>query len=336
MSPKVAIIVPVYNQEKYLRKCLDSLVNQTFRDIEIICFNDASTDSSLSILKEYAAKDSRITLIDNKINIKQGGGRNAGIRKSTAPYIMFVDSDDWVEKNFVEKYYTKVIETEADIVNGNYNLVDHGKIQRIHNLGNKINGTTDFYKREHLEANVYIWTNLYNRNLFFDNDLFFPEGVQLCEDNAVSSALFLAAKKIVRVDEYLYNYRIISNSSSHEYSPSRFKDRFKSALIAKENLLRIDSANRYTDQINQLFINSYYRNPIQNALGAFDKVLVDEIRFANRTITNYVSKQDLHKFISHLSISERIIFISLQKSIYLGIAIFKTYNAISRLKEKLT
>ena len=82
MNAKVAIIVPVYNQEKYLRKCLDSLINQTFSDIEIICFNDASTDSSLSILQEYAAKDKRLQIINSKINIKQGGGRNAGIRKS--------------------------------------------------------------------------------------------------------------------------------------------------------------------------------------------------------------------------------------------------------------
>lgn len=73
MNPKVAVIVPVYNQEKYLRKCLDSLINQTFQDIEIICFNDASTDSSLAILQEYAAKDSRMQVIDSQTNIKQGG-----------------------------------------------------------------------------------------------------------------------------------------------------------------------------------------------------------------------------------------------------------------------
>lgn len=73
MNPKVSVIVPIYNQEKYLRECLDSLVNQTFKDIEIICFNDASTDSSLSILQEYAAIDPRIQLIDSQVNIKQGG-----------------------------------------------------------------------------------------------------------------------------------------------------------------------------------------------------------------------------------------------------------------------
>lgn len=172
MSPKVAIIVPVYNQEKYLRKCLDSLVNQTFRDIEIICFNDASTDSSLSILKEYAAKDSRITLIDNKINIKQGGGRNAGIRKSTAPYIMFVDSDDWVTSDFVDKHYKAAIVTDADIVLADYyQNYEAGNIQ-ICLMGNNLPDDTELIKHKYLECGGPVWSSIYKRYLYEENNLF--------------------------------------------------------------------------------------------------------------------------------------------------------------------
>ncbi len=91
--PKVSIIVPVYNVEKYLSTCLDSLINQTLKDIEIICINDGSTDNSLNILNEYAQKDTRIIVI-NKENSGPGSCRNLGIEKATGEYIQFVDSDD--------------------------------------------------------------------------------------------------------------------------------------------------------------------------------------------------------------------------------------------------
>lgn len=116
MNPKATVIIPVYNMEKYLRECLDSVVEQSFRDIEIICFNDASTDNSLSILEEYAAKDSRIEVIDSKVNIKQGGGRNAGIRKASTDYVIFVDADDKISPSLVDTLYNTMLETKADIV----------------------------------------------------------------------------------------------------------------------------------------------------------------------------------------------------------------------------
>ena len=94
--PLVSVIVPVYNVEKYLRQCLDSLISQTLQNIEIICVNDASPDNSLAILKEYEAKDKRIVVVDLYENMRQGGARNRGIEYARANYIAFVDSDDWV------------------------------------------------------------------------------------------------------------------------------------------------------------------------------------------------------------------------------------------------
>lgn len=116
MRAKISIIVPVFNMEKYLHECMDSLINQTFKDIEIICFNDASTDNSLSILRKYESCDNRVKVIDSKLNIKQGGGRNVGIRMSSADYITFVDSDDKVSPKFAEILYKTAIGTNADIV----------------------------------------------------------------------------------------------------------------------------------------------------------------------------------------------------------------------------
>ena len=101
MQPKVSVIIPVYNVEKYLRQCLDSVVNQTLKDIEIICIDDGSTDNSLNILKEYAQKDNRIKIISKK-NGGLSSARNAGLKFATGEFVGFVDSDDYIERETYE------------------------------------------------------------------------------------------------------------------------------------------------------------------------------------------------------------------------------------------
>lgn len=118
--PKVSVIIPVYNTENYLRKCLDSVCNQTLKDIEIICINDCSPDGCLEILKEYASKDERIKIIDFKENKGAACARNAGIDTAQGEYIGFVDSDDFIDLDFYEKLYNKAVETGADAAKGNY------------------------------------------------------------------------------------------------------------------------------------------------------------------------------------------------------------------------
>jgi len=114
--PNVSIIVPIYNVEPYLHRCLDSLVNQTLKDIEIICINDCSPDNSLDILKEYAEKDERINIINFEKNQGVSVARNTGIEIAKGEYIGFVDSDDYVDLDFYEKLYKKARETDADMV----------------------------------------------------------------------------------------------------------------------------------------------------------------------------------------------------------------------------
>lgn len=101
---KVSVIIPVYNVEKYLRECLDSVINQTLSDIEIICVNDGSTDNSLAILEEYAQKDTRIKII-SKRNEGAGKARQAAIKKASGEYLAFLDGDDYYKSDFVEKMY---------------------------------------------------------------------------------------------------------------------------------------------------------------------------------------------------------------------------------------
>lgn len=127
---KLSIIVPVYNVEKYLPKCLESLIKQTLKDIEIICVNDGSMDNSLAILKEFASKDSRIKIIDNQ---HQGVAktRNTGIEQSTGEYIGFVDSDDYIDIDFFEKLYNSATKSNSDIAIAS--ILKHKKFFNIYN-----------------------------------------------------------------------------------------------------------------------------------------------------------------------------------------------------------
>ena len=111
---KISIIVPVYNTEKYLEKCLNSLISQTLEDIEILCINDGSTDNSIKILEQYANRDSRIKII-NKKNAGVSAARNTGISQAKGEYLGFVDSDDYVDLNFYEKLYNTAKEYNASI-----------------------------------------------------------------------------------------------------------------------------------------------------------------------------------------------------------------------------
>ena len=115
-DPKISVIIPVYNVEKYLSECLDSIINQTLREIEVICVNDGSTDSSLSILKEYSSKDNRVKIIDKK-NEGQGYARKVGLDIAKGEYILFCDSDDkYSSNNVFENLYKAIKKNNSDLM----------------------------------------------------------------------------------------------------------------------------------------------------------------------------------------------------------------------------
>ena len=213
---KVSVIIPVYNVEKYLEECLQSICNQTLKDIEIICINDGSTDKSGQILKDFAKKDKRIVLIEQK-NQGVSIARNNGLKAAKGEYIGFVDSDDWIDPDFYEKLYKTAQKFDADIaLAGHKSYTDEksGK-EKITVKYNKEKVITNFNKKiKSLELCVAVWDKIYKPNLILENQIWFPEG-RTYEDGIWNLHIFYLAKKICTVPKCFYHYRYNLTSIVH-------------------------------------------------------------------------------------------------------------------------
>ncbi len=203
---KVSVIVPVFNTEKYLEKCLNSLVNQTLQDIEIICVNDGSTDNSLAVIRKFAQKDSRIKIINQK-HSKQGAARNNGINAANGEYIGFVDSDDWIDLDYYEKLYQTSKKYDSDLALATNIRTGNGKNKKRIFL-TKEEYITDLQKKMDI---CRIWkdgcpTNkLYKASFLHKYNINFPEGVS-CEDKIFTTKSVFYANGIATVPNLYYYY----------------------------------------------------------------------------------------------------------------------------------
>ncbi len=338
-NPLVSIIVPVYNVEKYLRECLDSLIAQTYRNIEIVCFNDASTDNSLKILNEYANNDCRIKIINSLTNVKQGGGRNRGIVSSRGEYICFVDSDDWVDKRFVEKLYNALTRANADIATADYYVYDNGKLNEIYHLEKNLRCSSLELKKRILLNGCRLWTSIFKRSLIIDNNLFFPEGV-IYEDNAIAPALFLSAAKIVKIDDNLYFYRKNTESTTHIKNDYRFFDRLQTSVLAIENIKRLpnySSELRVLDEeIDWMFIKVYLINTVSGCISAFSPIPYDRIKRVFHDIKQYVPNWRKNKYYQTLvDRSNRVKLNLLSVSPFVGIKLISLMQKLKKMYREL-
>ena len=219
VDDKITVIVPVYNVENYLRKCLDSIIAQTYKNIEIIVVNDGSTDASGQICQEYTQIDNRIVYIE-----KENGGlseaRNVGLDKMTGSYVTFIDSDDWAELDYVEILYKKIIEYQADISVGNYySYNEDEETYYFHIYGDSyyekvydnISIFENLYESQEMKSFALIsaWGKLYKAKLF--DYLRFDKG-KLGEDGYFNQKMYLSVNKVVYLNKGLYAYRQRSGS----------------------------------------------------------------------------------------------------------------------------
>ena len=216
--PKISIIVPVYNVERYLRDCLNSLTHQTLDDIEIICINDGSTDSSPRILEEYAAKDSRIKII-NKENSGYGASMNMGLAAAEGEYIGIVESDDFVKTTMYEELYNLAVKNNADVVKSDYYLytTSNNQSRKIGIIKPKYTGKV-FSVKDYpkiLKMPPSIWSSIYRREFLNKNSIRFQEtpGASFQDISFAFKTLASAERLVFTTKTYLYYRQDNENSS---------------------------------------------------------------------------------------------------------------------------
>ena len=252
-SPLVSISVPIYNTEKYLRKCLDSLVNQTLKDIEIILVNDGSTDSSESICIEYAQRDSRIKLI-NKENGGLASARQAALEVAQGDYFCACDSDDWIEPNMYELLYNKAVESDADIVMCDYwaEYQDKGAEKVLLKYTDKSDcDLLNDVLNDRFPCQV--WNKLFKRSIFSKYSITWEPGINLGEDFLIMLKILQHAIIIEYLPETLYHYRREMGGGSYTNNIS-FSTFQQSLYIRKWAICNIDT-NNYCNGMFRLWLS---------------------------------------------------------------------------------
>lgn len=207
--PKVSIILPIYNVEKYLPKALDSATNQTYKNIEIICINDCSPDNCLKILNEYSQKDNRIKIINHENNRGLSAARNTGLEIASGKYIYFLDSDDWIDEDYIEKMVRAIEKSVSDVVI-NRSVVtekENNSIRYIHPHAETFITNNYLDKKQAIQNLIWnAWTKILKKSFIDKYQLLFPEGF-VNEDLYFHYVSLAHADKIYLIDESNYHYR---------------------------------------------------------------------------------------------------------------------------------
>lgn len=245
-NPKISVIVPVYNVEKYLPRCIDSILAQTFTDFELLLIDDGSKDHSGEICDQYAKKDNRIRVF-HKENEGISATREYGLNKTQGNYIQFVDSDDWIEKEMLQLMHDKANTTDADLVNCDFFQEYTSDSQYI--------STTKRNKNEFICSVIgnywgVLWKLLIRRSLFNQHDIHFPIGINGGEDYYVVVSLLLVAPKIEQLPMALYHYRR-NNENSFISTPTYEKLMYqvRATNLVEDKLKEYGKKSQYTDEI---------------------------------------------------------------------------------------
>lgn len=223
--PKVSVIIPVYNVEQYLKECLDSVINQTLKDIEIICVNDSSTDNSLEILEKFSNNDERIKIISHE-NKGLSATRNVGIKNASGEYIFFLDSDDYIDAKILEYLVINAQETKADIICSNTIVFTKDQDNKI--IEKKTNKLKKYFAAKSIvqqrkitidniedgieDFPVVVWGKLFSLSFVKKNNLFFTENRLHHEDDCFWLKTISCFPEISMIDKPGVHYRIRPNS----------------------------------------------------------------------------------------------------------------------------
>lgn len=253
MTPTISIIIPIYNMEQFLGRCLDSVVNQTYDSLEIILVNDGSTDSSGDICHTYALNDNRIKVI-HQVNSGVSSARNTGLDAATGNYISFVDPDDYIELN---TYETLIPYLGNDIDILRFNAKRKGEILNWLPFKGEYSG--DRFEQEVVLPMIgsekfggmfilgVLWVHLFKRDLIEKNHIRFNKELRRCEDRLFTITTMLHANKMFFVDDILYHYQVNDESLSNRYDPIRWKQELIFLDDLKEEYTRTKSESFITE-----------------------------------------------------------------------------------------
>ncbi|MDB8558560.1 glycosyltransferase family 2 protein [Turicibacter sanguinis] len=259
MEHQISIIIPVYNVEQYLQRCLTSVLNQTYKKLQIIVVNDGTKDNSQSIIDEFVKQDSRIISL-----IKENGGlsdaRNYGLDYVTGEYIFFLDSDDYLELNAIELLYKKALETKAELVVGYHNRIFENKASYLernfkyqHHLD--LNHAQTIFENKEIIVKISnsAWGKLYKSELFLKTDIRYPKGLYY-EDLATTFRILATGCKVIDIKENIYNY-IIRPGSYMTSGNRNIYDMFKIFNIVIEYYKNHHIYNDFKEELDYLMIH---------------------------------------------------------------------------------
>lgn len=304
--PLVTIIIPIYNVEKYLKKCLDSVVNQTYQNLEIILINDCSPDHSKQIAEQYERKYQNIKLINNDINLGLGESRNIGLSLANGDYIYFLDSDDWIHETAIQKLVTIALEYQAKLVESSYQMTFGNfpiKRQSTHPVLTKKNFKENpqlFYNNQ-----GYVCCKMYQTDII--GNLRFPKKI-IFEDIPFTGALLTKVEESIKTNEKLYFYRRHPSSItfSSKCAPNeKFLDILESGKILRENCKELGTYQEYGNIIEEVI---RYKNLIalMDSNTWFQMELEDRMHLLNFLYQVLSQEQNMEHFENWAPVKEAI------------------------------
>lgn len=269
--PKVSVVIPIYNVAEYLREALDSVVNQTLKDIEIICINDGSTDNSLSILKEYAENDGRIKIID-KQNTGYGHSMNVGLDSAGGEYIGIVEPDDYIDLNMYEELYNTAVENDADLVKADfYKFTGSGNSLKLHYIkpcplihcyNRVINPKENLLVIDTYKSN---WSGIYKREFIEKYHIRHNEtpGASY-QDTGFHFQVFTRASRVYFLDKPFYFYRVDNANASRSRGDKVF-------YINKEYEYIMNYLDK-NSELKKVFASVYWHNKFKDYMWTYNRI----------------------------------------------------------------
>jgi len=327
-TPKVSIVVPVYGVEQYLQKCIDSLVSQSFQDIEIILVDDGSKDSSGQICDANAVAYPALIKVLHQTNTGLGGARNTGIKMARGRYIMFVDSDDYLRSDAVEIAYKVISGEDVDMAAFGIHFINDKNhiIKSIFDgdvFNTKLNIVTD---KKILLNSPSAWNKIYKTDLFKKNDIWFPERAWH-EDVRTTSKIYAVIDSVIYIQEYLYYYVQRNDSITHNANVERNKEIIDAVDDVVEYFKSKNLFETYYAELEFItIINMYNLASARVALIDPQNHLLTDFR--NRLLADFPNYKK-NKYIAGFSVRQKVLYFFVERKL------FKTLKALGLLRHTI-